>query len=79
MGIVRFFNPVPKPPRLTSAWCMRPNPPRWIAFYGVGEPHLFGGNALASGRASDDLDDERLAALNHTVVKDAIQVDERTP
>ena len=79
MSVVGLLDAVPKPPRLPAAGCMWPNPFRWVAVNLVGEPYPFGGNPPESGYASDDVNNERLTALNHSFVNDAMKVDDRAP
>jgi hypothetical protein len=49
-----------------------------MAFDRFHESHPLGIDRLQSGRASDHLNCKRLTALNYSVEKDAIEVDERT-
>jgi hypothetical protein len=55
---------VPKPPGLAPAWCVMPNPTRWIATNYFAESHAFGVNLFGPGGAGDDIEGERFSALN---------------
>ena len=50
-----------------------------MAAQGLRESQLLGVRLPTCGRAGDDLDDERLAALDHPFVDDAIEVKECAP